>query len=129
MAAAVATTVTGTISDMAIPNEVDVVSGSNSPFFGSSAACLLGLGAVAWGGLALPLFWQQEPVNRVVSGVLQGRAYKMQRRKKLMRLGLLHFVIQSRCVMQLFCVWSFWTKRLQRPTRRSSMPLTAPYII
>lgn len=43
-----------------------------------SAVCLLGLGAIAWGGLALPLFWQQEPVNQVVSGVLQGHAYKMQ---------------------------------------------------
>ena len=47
-------------------------------FLSRAGVCLLGLGAVAWGGLALPLFWQRAPVSRVVSGILQGHTYKMQ---------------------------------------------------
>ena len=39
---------------------------------------LLGLGAVAWGGVVLPLVRQQTPVNRVASELLKGRDFKLQ---------------------------------------------------
>ena len=39
---------------------------------------LLGLGAVAWGGFVLPLFWQQATLNRVAAELLQGHNFKMQ---------------------------------------------------
>ena len=65
---------------------------------------MLSLGA----GLPSRLFWQQEPVNRVVSAILQGHTFKMQwllsTAQKLRRLGIPHFVIQPRCIMRLFCV-------------------------
>jgi hypothetical protein len=38
----------------------------------------LGLGAVAWGGLVLPLLRQQAPVNRVASELLKGRDFGLQ---------------------------------------------------
>jgi hypothetical protein len=37
---------------------------------------LLGLGAVAWGALLLPMFWQQQEPDRVVSQIVQGQAFK-----------------------------------------------------
>lgn len=40
--------------------------------------CLLGLGAVAWGGFELPVFWQQAPLNRVASEILQGDTFNTQ---------------------------------------------------
>jgi len=39
---------------------------------------LLGLGAIAWGGFVLPLFWQQPPLNRVAAELLQGWTFKTQ---------------------------------------------------
>jgi hypothetical protein len=39
---------------------------------------LLGVGAVAWGGLVLPVFKQQTPLNRVTTELLKGRNFKPQ---------------------------------------------------
>ena len=47
-------------------------------FFARSLICLLGLGAVAWGSLVLPLFWQQAPLNQLAAEVRQGQAFKSQ---------------------------------------------------
>ena len=63
---------------MAIPSEVGGVRIAATHFLARTFICLLGLGAVAWGGFALPLFWQQASVNRVASELLQGHAFKMQ---------------------------------------------------
>ncbi len=40
--------------------------------------CFLGLAAVAWGGFALPLFWQQASLRSVASKLLAGHTFKMQ---------------------------------------------------
>lgn len=47
-------------------------------FFARTFVGLLGLGAVAWGGTLLPLFWQQAPLNRVSAEVLQGHTFRAQ---------------------------------------------------
>ena len=47
-------------------------------FLARCLICLLGLGAVAWGSLVLPLFWQQAPLNQVAAKVRQGQAFKSQ---------------------------------------------------
>lgn len=39
---------------------------------------LLGLGAVAWAGVMLPLFWEQAPLGRVSLEVVRGRTFKIQ---------------------------------------------------
>jgi hypothetical protein len=79
MAAAEAIIITGTITDMAIPNEVRGVRIAPPVYWlARTVVCLLGLGAVAWGGSLLPLFWQQAPPHRVASKILQGHTYKMQ---------------------------------------------------
>lgn len=39
---------------------------------------LLGIGALAWGAFLLPLFWEQAPLNRVASELLEGHAFKRQ---------------------------------------------------
>ena len=75
---AAATTVTGTISDMAIPIEVRGARIAATHLLARTFIFLLGIGAVAWGGFALPLFWQQASVNRVSSRLLQGHAFEMQ---------------------------------------------------
>ena len=47
-------------------------------FLARCLICLLGLGAVAWGSLVLPLFWQQAPLNQVAAKVRQGQAFRVQ---------------------------------------------------
>ena len=78
MVTAVATTITGTITAMAIPNKVGGVRIAAIYFLARTFICLLGIGAVAWGGFVLPLFRQQAPLNRVAAELLQGRAFKIQ---------------------------------------------------
>jgi len=63
---------------MAIPTEVRSVRIAAAYFLMRTFICLLGLGAVIWGGFALPLFWQQAPVNGVASAILRGHTFKMQ---------------------------------------------------
>ena len=72
------TTLMRTIIDMAIPTEVRSVRIAAAYFLTRTFICLLGLGAVVWGGFALPLFWQQAPVNGVASAILRGHTFKMQ---------------------------------------------------
>jgi hypothetical protein len=67
----------GTISDMATPNEVRGVRVA-AYFWVRSIVFLLGLGAVTWGGLYLPLFWQQSSLEHMTSEVLLGHAFKME---------------------------------------------------
>lgn len=45
-------------------------------FLARVTICVLGLGAVAWGGAVLPLFWQQRPLDRIAAELLQGEAFK-----------------------------------------------------
>ena len=78
MAGALTTTIMGTITAMAIPNEVGGVWIAAPFFLARTFVCLLGLGAVAWGGFVLPVFQQQARVNRVASELLQGHAFKIQ---------------------------------------------------
>ncbi len=63
---------------MAIPTEVRSVRIGAAYFLTRTFICLLGLGAVVWGGFALPSFWQQAPVNGVASAILRGHTFKMQ---------------------------------------------------
>jgi hypothetical protein len=63
---------------MAIPNEVRDFRMASAYFFVRTFVCLLGLGAVAWGAFLLPLFWEQAPLNRVASELLQGHIFKRQ---------------------------------------------------
>ncbi len=63
---------------MATPNEVHGVQTAVAYILARILICLLGLGAVAWGGLALPLFWQQAPTDRIAAAVLRGDNFKMQ---------------------------------------------------
>ncbi len=63
---------------MAIPTEVRGVRIAAAYFLTRTFIRLLGLGAVIWGGFALPLFWQQAPVNGVASAILRGHTFKMQ---------------------------------------------------
>jgi len=39
---------------------------------------LLGLGAIVWGGVLLPLFWEQAPLGRVALEIVRGRTFKIQ---------------------------------------------------
>jgi hypothetical protein len=39
---------------------------------------LLGLGAIVWGGVLLPLFWEQAPLGRVSLEIVRGRTFKIQ---------------------------------------------------
>jgi hypothetical protein len=61
---------------MAIPNEGGV---QIRPAFVLARIFVLtlGLGAVTWGGLVLPVFRQETPVNRVASELLKGRSFKL----------------------------------------------------
>jgi hypothetical protein len=63
---------------MAIPNEVCGARVAAVYFIARIFTCLLGAGAIAWGGFVLPHFWQQAPVNAVASGLVQGQAFKTQ---------------------------------------------------
>jgi hypothetical protein len=63
---------------MAIPTEVRSVRITAAHFLTRAFICLLGIGAVVWGGFAVPLFWQQGPANGVVSAILRGHSFKMQ---------------------------------------------------
>ena len=47
---------------MAIPNKARGVRMSAAYLLARTFIWLLGLGAVAWGGFVLPLFWQQAPL-------------------------------------------------------------------
>jgi hypothetical protein len=38
--------------------------------------CLLGVGAIGWGGLELPGFWQQASLDRVATEILQGQTFR-----------------------------------------------------
>lgn len=63
---------------MAIPTEVRGVRIAAPHLLARTFIFLLAIGAIAWGGFALPLFWQQASVNRVSSMLLQGHAFEMQ---------------------------------------------------
>jgi hypothetical protein len=64
--------------DTAIPNEVGrhAVAGVNG--LTRIFACLLGAGAIAWGGLTLPMFWQEAAPRSTAAKVLQGDGFKPQ---------------------------------------------------
>jgi len=75
---AVATTlIRAIISDMAIPTDIRGVRIGAAGYLTRIVICLLGLAAVAWGGFALPLFWQQASPRSIASKVLQGHTFKM----------------------------------------------------
>jgi hypothetical protein len=77
--AAVATTLMrAIISDMAIPTDIRGVRIGAAGYLTRIVICLLGLAAVAWGGFALPLFWQQASPRSVASKLIQGHTFKMQ---------------------------------------------------
>jgi hypothetical protein len=63
---------------MAIPNEICGVRVAAAYFLARTFIYLLGLGAIAWGGLVLPLFWRQAPLDAVASGLAQGNSFKIQ---------------------------------------------------
>lgn len=63
---------------MAIRNEARGDRMAAAYFLVRAFVWLLGLGAVAWGGLVLPLFWQQATLNRVAVELLQGHDFKTQ---------------------------------------------------
>jgi hypothetical protein len=71
-------TITETITDMAIPNDARDVRLAAFYYLLHLFVRLLGVGAVAWGGLVLPIFWQQAPPHRVASEVLKGNGFKQQ---------------------------------------------------
>jgi hypothetical protein len=60
---------------MAIPNELRAFS---SLILARAFVCLLGLGAIAWGGYLLPIFWQEASANGVASELLKGHAVRPQ---------------------------------------------------
>jgi hypothetical protein len=62
---------------MAIPNETR---GARVTvyFLARSFIALLGLSAVAWGGFAFPLFWQEVSPDRIAAGLVRGDAFKLQ---------------------------------------------------
>lgn len=78
MGAVAPITITGTITDMAIPNKSRGVRIAPVYISARILVVLLGLGAVAWGCSVLPLFRQQAPLNRVATELLGGRAFKLQ---------------------------------------------------
>jgi hypothetical protein len=47
-------------------------------FLARSFICFFGLAAVAWGGVLLPSFWLQAPLNRLVAKVQQGETFESQ---------------------------------------------------
>src|SRR5690348_5589922 len=61
--------------DTAIPNDVGrpAVNTLTRIF-----VCLLGASALAWGGLTLPLFWQEASPRSIAAKVLQGDSFKLQ---------------------------------------------------
>ncbi len=63
---------------MAIPNEIRGVRMATAYFFVRTFLCLLGIGAVAWGGFFLPRFWHQAPLDRVALELLRGEVFKRQ---------------------------------------------------
>jgi hypothetical protein len=65
------------MTDMAMPNEIRLRIAA-AYFLVRACVCLLGLGAIAWGGFVFPLFWQQATLNRVASQLLQGQTFKRQ---------------------------------------------------
>ncbi len=73
-----AITITKIITVMAIRNEARGDRMAAAYFLARGFIWLLGLGAVAWGGFVLPLFWQQATLDRVATELLQGHNFKMQ---------------------------------------------------
>lgn len=63
---------------MAIPNEVRGVRMITAGFLVRALVCLVGIGAVAWGGSLLPLFWRQASLSQIASELLQGDTFKIQ---------------------------------------------------
>jgi hypothetical protein len=63
---------------MATPNKVRGGSTVAAHVFAVIFVSVLGIGAVTWGALMLPLFWQQAPLNRATSAVLEGRTFNVQ---------------------------------------------------
>jgi hypothetical protein len=63
---------------MAIPNDIRGVRVATASILVRAFTCLLGVGALAWGGSLLPLFWRQAPLNQVASELLEGHTFKMQ---------------------------------------------------
>ena len=67
-----------TISDMAIPRDVDGGRGRAGHYLTRIVICILGLAGVAWGGFTLPLFWHQAAPKSVASKLIQGQPFKRQ---------------------------------------------------
>jgi hypothetical protein len=63
---------------MATPNKVRGGLTVAAHVFAVIFVSVLGIGAVTWGALMLPLFWQQVPLNRATSAVLEGRTFNVQ---------------------------------------------------
>jgi hypothetical protein len=76
--ATVGTTTTNTITNMATPSDNRGLLKAVSCLLARAFICLLGLGAVAWGGWVLPLFWHQASLNQIASESLQGHVFKTQ---------------------------------------------------
>ena len=72
------TTNTSIITNMATPSDNRGLSIAAAPLLARAFICLLGLGAVAWGGYVLPLFWHQASLNQIASESLQGHVFKTQ---------------------------------------------------
>jgi hypothetical protein len=62
---------------MAMPNEVRGVWVA-ATYSVRAFVCLLGLGAIAWGGFLLPFFWRAAAFNSVAHELLQGHPFKSQ---------------------------------------------------
>ena len=71
-------TITSTITNMVTPSDNRGFSIVAAPLLARAFVCLLGLGAVAWGGCVLPLFWHQASLNQIASESLQGHVFKTQ---------------------------------------------------
>jgi hypothetical protein len=62
--------------DMVMANDVDRPATANR--LTRVFVCLLGAGAIAWGGFALPLFWQEASPRSTATKILQGNSFKLQ---------------------------------------------------
>ena len=64
--------------DTAIPNDDGRRAVMSANSLTRIFVCLLGAGAVAWGGWMLPLFWQEASTRSIAAKVLQGDSIKLQ---------------------------------------------------
>ena len=74
MAAAITTT--RAMPGMAIRNERDNDRMIAAHVWVRTFVIMLGLAAVAWGGILLPRFWDQGPLDRTAAEILQGHTFK-----------------------------------------------------